>query len=94
MRTIPTMVGAFLIVTALLPLLVVVAVPVDMVRSLLTGKPWMTLRMVAMAWVYLASEVAVIVVSGAQWLVLGGPFGGGPAPHGLGVSPAASSSGG
>lgn len=77
MRTIPTMVGVFLIVTALLPVLIVVAVPIDAVRSLLTGRPWMTLRMVAMGWVYLASEVVVIAVSGAQWLVLGGPFGGG-----------------
>jgi 1-acyl-sn-glycerol-3-phosphate acyltransferase len=76
MRTIPVMVASFIAVTVLLPLLVAIAVPIDAARSLLTGKPWMTLRMVAMAWIYLASEVAVIVISGAQWLVLGGPFGG------------------
>lgn len=75
MRTIPVMVASFVAVTLLLPLLVAIAVPIDAARSLLTGKPWMTLRMVAMAWIYLASEVAVIVVSGGQWLVFGGPFG-------------------
>lgn len=76
MRTIPLMVASFIAVTVLLPLLVAIAVPIDAARSLLTGKPWMTLRMVAMAWIYLASEVAVVVISGAQWLVLGGPLGG------------------
>ena len=75
LRTIPTMVASFLAVTLMLPLLFAIAVPIDAARALMTGKPWMTVRGVAIAWIFLASEVLVIAISGAQWLVLGGPLG-------------------
>lgn len=54
--TVPTVVLLFLVLTALSPLLIVIGAGVDAVRSLMWGRPWMTLRSLAFLWVYLLGE--------------------------------------
>jgi 1-acyl-sn-glycerol-3-phosphate acyltransferase len=66
--TIPRTIAIWLGLTVLFPLLVMTTMVVDLVRSLFTRKPWMATRLLLMAWVYLASQMFVIAVGGAQWL--------------------------
>lgn len=66
--TIPTTVVMWLVVSALFIPLFLIAAVVDAIRGLITGKPWMAVRLLTMGWVYLTSQVAVIVIAGIQWL--------------------------
>jgi 1-acyl-sn-glycerol-3-phosphate acyltransferase len=68
MITVPAVIGMWAILTMLLVPLLFVAAAIDAGRSLLTRKPWMAVRLLAMGWVYLASQVAVVMVAGVQWL--------------------------
>jgi 1-acyl-sn-glycerol-3-phosphate acyltransferase len=52
---------AFVLVTVLFPLLVVVALPVDLALWLKDRKPWMAVRLVAMGWWFLFAEVRVLL---------------------------------
>ena len=66
--TIPRTAVLFLGLTVLFPVLVVITGAVDLVRGLLTRKPWIATRLLAIGWVYLAAQMVVIVVGGGQWL--------------------------
>jgi 1-acyl-sn-glycerol-3-phosphate acyltransferase len=73
LRTIPTLVIGLLLVTALFPLLLVVAIVVDVVRRLAVGVPPTALRLTAFLWVYLAAEVVGLGAMAMAWaLSLGG----------------------
>ena len=50
------------------PLLVVVAVAVDLVLWVFTRKPWMAVRLLAMAWLFLAGELRGLVVLAGLWV--------------------------
>ena len=78
LRTIPATLLLFAAATLLLPLLIPAVVVVDAVRKALTRKPFMATRLLAIGWVYLAAQVGVIVIGGAQW-VASLPFGAGAA---------------
>lgn len=52
---------AFVLVTVLFPLLIAVAVLVDLALWLKSRKPWMAVRLVAMAWWFLFAEVPVLL---------------------------------
>lgn len=54
--TVPSVFGVFLLLTVLSPLLVLVAVVVDGARAV-RGKPWMTLRILGFAWIYLLGQI-------------------------------------
>ena len=56
LRTVPLMLLGTLLVTALLPLLVLLALLVDVVRFATRRDPFMTVRMVGVLWVYLIGE--------------------------------------
>jgi len=59
--TIPAVFAAFIATTALLPLLVLVAIAVDIVLGLARGRPWVTWRLVLFAWFYLLGEIWAVV---------------------------------
>ncbi len=67
--------GAFVVLTLLFPVAVVVAVVVDLTLWIVRRKPWMALRLVAMAWWFLFGELQGIVALAGIYLVTGGPFG-------------------
>ena len=67
---------AFVGLTVLLPGLLVVAAVVDAVRRVRTGKPFMAVRLVLMAWWFLLGEVRGWLGLTLAWLLAGGPFGG------------------
>lgn len=54
--TVPSVFMVFLLMTVLAPLIVPVALVVDLIRSV-GGKPWMTLRILGFAWVYLLGQI-------------------------------------
>ncbi len=73
LRTIPPLVLGLLLVTVLFPLLLVVALAVDLVRRLAFEVPPTAMRLTAFLWVYLAAEVAGLTAMAAVWaLSLGG----------------------
>ncbi|MEA2123751.1 MAG: hypothetical protein QOI80_533 [Solirubrobacteraceae bacterium] len=59
---------AFVAVTLLSPLLLLGAVVVDLALWVVRRKPWMAVRLVAMAWWFLLGELRGLVVLGAIWL--------------------------
>ncbi len=59
---------AWLVLTTLLPLVALLAAAVDLARWLMTRKPWITVRLLGIGWVYLSAQVAVIVIAALQWL--------------------------
>jgi len=65
--TIPRTVLLWLVLTVAFPLLLLITAPVDLTRWIVFGRPWIATRLLVMGWVYLAAEVGVIVVAGAQW---------------------------
>ena len=74
-RGIATEVLAFVLVTALLPVLLIVAALVDLVRWIARRRPWVGVRLVAMAWWFLFGELRGMLGLLAIWLLTGGPFG-------------------
>jgi len=73
LRTVPVMLLGAIIVTALLPALVVLALLVDVVRFATRRVPFMTVRMLGVLWVYLIGEALAITVFGLAWLFAWGP---------------------
>lgn len=67
--------GAFAALTLASPLVLAVAVVVDLALWVLRRKPWMAVRLVAMAWWFLLGELRGIATLGWIWLVTGGPLG-------------------
>src|SRR5688500_4939887 len=74
-RGISLEVVAFILVTVLFPLLLLVAAIVDLVLWLRQRKPWVGVRLVAMLWWFLFGEMRALVALLAIWLGTGGPFG-------------------
>jgi len=73
LRTVPPLVFGLLLVTALFPVLLVLALVVDVVRRLAFAIPPTALRLIGFLWVYLAAEVVGLAAMGAAWaLSLGG----------------------
>jgi len=66
--TIPTIFIMWLLLSLLMMPLLLAAAAVDVTRSLLTGKPWMAVRLIVIGWVYLTSQVGVIAIAAIQWL--------------------------
>ncbi len=71
LKTIPPILIGLLLVTALLPVLLIGALVVDIVRAVTQRKPWMALRLVAFLWIYLASDSVGLVAFAAMWLLAG-----------------------
>lgn len=70
--TIPRTLALLVVTTVLAPVIVMVAAVVDAVRRIgAPGRPAMTLRLAAFAWVYLAAETIGIVWLFVQWLASG-----------------------
>lgn len=65
---------ALILLTVLLPVALVLAAIVDLVLWLRHRKPWMAVRLVAMAWWFLLNELRGILSLGLIFLVTGGPF--------------------
>ena len=65
----------FVLITALFPLLLIAAAAVDLVLWLRTRKPWVAVRLVAMAWWFLFGEIRAMIGLTTIWLITGGPFG-------------------
>ncbi len=71
LKTIPVVLLAGLLVTALLPLLIVGALVVDIARWLRRRTPFVAVRLTAMAWCYLLGEIAGLLVLTGSWIVHG-----------------------
>lgn len=74
-RGITVEVVAFVLITALFPLLILLAAAVDLVIWLRDRRPWAAVRLLAMAWWFLFGELWGIAAMAGIWLVTGGPFG-------------------
>lgn len=73
LRTIPPLVLGLVLVTALLPVLLVVGLLIDAVRRVMSGVPPTAARLVVCLWVYLAAEVVGLAALAAVWIFsLGG----------------------
>lgn len=70
-RTVPPVVLGLLVATVLLPLLLVVAVVVDLARWLAHRTPWMAVRLLLFLWVYLAAETVGLAALLGLWLAAG-----------------------
>ena len=73
LRTVPPMLLGAILVTALLPALVLLALLVDVVRFATRRVPFMTVRMLLVVWVYLVGEAVAITVFGLAWMFAWGP---------------------
>jgi 1-acyl-sn-glycerol-3-phosphate acyltransferase len=67
--------AAFAALTLLSPLVLAAAVLVDLALWLARRKPWMAVRLAAMAWWFLLGELRGVATLGWIWLTTGGPFG-------------------
>lgn len=73
LRTIPPLVLGLLALTALFPVLLVLALVVDVARRLASGVPPTAARLLAFLWAYLAAEVAGLAAMAGVWVIsLGG----------------------
>lgn len=72
LKTVPAVLLAWLLVTVLLPLLVLVGAAVDAVRALRGGPSLVALRLLAFAWVWLTAEAFGVIALGAIWVASGG----------------------
>ncbi len=68
--TIPRTAALFLGLTILFPVLLVLTGGVDLIRGLVTHKPWIATRLLMIGWVYLAGQMVVVVVSAFHWLAV------------------------
>lgn len=66
---------AFALTTLLLPLLVPIALLVDLVLWVVRRKPWMAIRLLAIGWWFLAVEIRALAGVAWIWLSAGGPLG-------------------
>ena len=67
--------GAFVVLTLLFPLVIAVAAVVDLALWVVRRKPWMAVRLAAMAWWFLLGELRGIGTLALIWLGTGGPLG-------------------
>lgn len=68
---------AFVLVTALFPVLLLGAALVDLVLWLRRRKPWVAVRLTAMLWWFLLGEMRALLALLGIWVITGGPFGAG-----------------
>ena len=68
LQTIPLTILLWVAVTLLMPLLTLAVVLIDAARKLITGRPFIATRLLAIGWVYLAAQVGVIILSAGQWV--------------------------
>ncbi len=61
----------FVIVTVLLPVLAAIGGVVDLIRWLATRRPWMSVRLIAFVWVFLAVETVGLLRFFAHWVRAG-----------------------
>lgn len=66
-RNIAIELGVFVVLTALLPVLVVVGLVLDLALWLRRRKPWMTVRLVLLAWWFLVGELFGLIGLLAIW---------------------------
>lgn len=69
--TVPSYLVLFLVATALLPLLVILALIADVVRRITSGVPFVAVRIVLFGWVYVATGTLGLVVFFVQWIGAG-----------------------
>src|SRR4051812_16237192 len=67
--------GAFAALTLLAPLVVAAASAVDLVLWVLRRKPWMAVRLAAMAWWFLFGELRGLAGLAGVYVITGGPLG-------------------
>ncbi|MEA2481088.1 MAG: hypothetical protein QOJ07_3010, partial [Thermoleophilaceae bacterium] len=67
--------GAFALLTLLFPLVLAGAALVDLTLAVVRRKPWMAVRLVAMAWWFLFGELRGIAGLAVIYAVTGGPLG-------------------
>src|SRR4051794_6741560 len=67
--------SAFALLTLLSPLVLAGALLVDMALWVLRRKPWMAVRLAAMAWWFLFGELQGMLGLAGIYLLTGGPFG-------------------
>ena len=70
-KTIATRVIGLVLVTALFPALLVLALAVDLVRSATRQVPWVATRLLCFLWVYLAAEVVGLLALLGVWVAAG-----------------------
>jgi 1-acyl-sn-glycerol-3-phosphate acyltransferase len=70
-RTVPLVFAAFVVVTILSPAVYLVALVVDLARLATGGPRFVSVRLAAFAWVFLASQVAGVLALTAIWLGAG-----------------------
>lgn len=71
LRTVPVVVLAFLVTTLLLPVLLIGALVVDIVRFALARRPFMALRLTAFLWSYLLAENLGLLALLFIWVIAG-----------------------
>ncbi len=71
LRTVPPVVLGLVLVTALFPALLVLAVVVDLVRWIARRTPWMATRLLCFLWVYLAGETLGLAALLGLWVAAG-----------------------
>lgn len=67
--TVTSVYVGFVLVTLLLPILVVLALVVDVFRKLSDGRPFMAIRLIAFGWLYLLGEVWGLLILGLTALL-------------------------
>ncbi len=68
-------IGLFVVLTALLPVALLLAAVVDITLWLRRRKPWVGIRLVAMAWWFLFGEMQALFAELLIWVLTGGPAG-------------------
>ena len=72
-RTVPTRYLGFLLLTVLFPVLLAVALVVDIARKIAARRPFMATRLLIMGWIYFAGEAVCITLFALTWLFTLGP---------------------
>jgi 1-acyl-sn-glycerol-3-phosphate acyltransferase len=68
LRSTPPLVLGLLLVTALLPVLLILGLAIDLMRRVASGVPPTAARLTLFLWVYLAAETAGLAVLAAVWV--------------------------
>lgn len=70
-KTIAPRVIGLVLVTALFPVLLAIALAVDLVRSATRRVPWVAIRLLCFSWVYLAAEAVGLLALLGVWVAAG-----------------------
>ena len=71
LRTVPTFLMVFAVLTAILPALIAIGLVVDMARWVATRKPFMSVRMILFAWLYMLVGLLGITALTISWFLSG-----------------------